>query len=278
MSENKEAQRTLEKTTGERFGRLWAPYDTALFEDSVGLFSRRLVASGFDTSWFRGKRCLDAGCGGGRNSVAMARLGASEVVGIDVGEEGIRNAQERASGLPNVRFQVGSLLDLPFADASFDLVWCAGVLMHTADEERALDELVRVLRPGGYLYLLVYATGGLRWPLIQWLRPLAAAIGESAVQDAMRDANLPANKRRTFLDDLFTPRIYFYDWVVVERMLRSRGMTRVERWDPETRFDHEESLAAYRGDLEDLLRLFSIDSWPDAVRPLAEASRDMVRR
>ena len=216
----------LEQATGTLFGDLWGPYNTKLFEESVELFFRRLDLAGLPRERFRGARCLDAGCGGGRNSIAMARLGASRVTGIDLGVQGLEDARRRAADLSNVEFQHASILDIPFPDATFDVVWCAGVLMITADEERALDELTRVVKPGGNLYLLVYATEGLRWPLIEWLRPFAAQITQPVIERALEAAGLAANKRRTFLDDLFCPKLDFYDWPRLQRMLERRGSRR----------------------------------------------------
>jgi ubiquinone/menaquinone biosynthesis C-methylase UbiE len=248
---------SLEHATGQLFSDLWGPYDIQLFEESVQLFFRRLRLAGFDTGWIRGKTCLDAGCGGGRNSLAMARLGAKEVIGIDVGERGLADARRRSEGIQNLRFEHSSILDIPFKDETFDLVWCAGVLMITADEGRALDELTRVTKKGGYLYLLVYATEGMRWPLIQWLRPLADQIGKAVIERAVGLAGLPANKRRTFLDDLFCPRLDFYNWDRLNRMLESRGFRHIQRWGPECRLDHEADLQNYRTDLESLSAIFA---------------------
>lgn len=245
----------IEQQTGKIFGELWPTYSNRLFEDSVQLFYKRLDAVGFDRSWFEGKRVLDAGCGGGRNAIAMARYGA-DVVGVDISEAGLADARKRAEGLSAVSFQEASLLDLPFDANHFDMIWCAGVLMHTVDPPRVLDELARVLQPGGLLYLLVYATEGLRWPLIKLLRPLAKYLGFDLIETAIYQAGLPANKRRTFLDDLFTPLLDFYSWERLSGMLASRGFERLDRWGPQARFDHEASLQAYRTDLEALLQLF----------------------
>ena len=63
---------TLESATGQLFGGLWGPYNEQLFEESVQLFNKRLQLVPFPEGWFQNKVCLDAGCGGGRNSIAMA--------------------------------------------------------------------------------------------------------------------------------------------------------------------------------------------------------------
>ena len=190
----------LEEATGRLFGDFWAPFDDGLFDHSVDLFGQRLKIAGLNDDWLAGKVCLDAGCGGGRNAIAMTKLGASRVHGIDLGKNGIIDAKKRAAdlGLSNLEFEQASILDIPASDSSFDLVWCAGVLMITDNADEALDELIRVLKPGGHLYLLVYATEGLRWPLIQSLRPIANAIGQDKMEDAFVRSKLPANKRRTF--------------------------------------------------------------------------------
>jgi ubiquinone/menaquinone biosynthesis C-methylase UbiE len=253
----------LEQATGALFGDLWGPYNNKLFEESVELFYRRVDLAEIPRERFRGARCLDAGCGGGRNSIAMARLGASHVTGIDLGVQGLEDARRRAADLSNIEFKHASILDIPFEDSAFDIVWCAGVLMITADEDRALDQLTRVVRPGGNLYLLVYATEGLRWPLIEWLRPFAAQITQPIIERAIEAGGLPANKRRTFLDDLFCPKLDFYDWPRLERMLQKRGFSKVERWPETVRLDHEHDLAAYREDLESLEKLFAAGNTKD---------------
>jgi SAM-dependent methyltransferase len=208
----------------------------------------------------------------------MARLGASEVIGIDVGEKGLSDARRRSQGMSGIRFEHASILDIPFEDETFDMVWCAGVLMMTSDPDRALDELTRVTKHGGYLYLLVLATGGMRWPLIQWLQPLAAQITRPSVERAIDLAGLPANKRRTFLDDLFCPRRDFYFWDRLDRMLKTRGFQSIQRWGPECRLDHEASLESYRQDFEALAALFSAGGSDEfaAARPLFQAGHRAI--
>jgi ubiquinone/menaquinone biosynthesis C-methylase UbiE len=96
-----------------------------------------------------GKRVLEYGCGTGSHSLEMARRGA-DVVGIDISEQGIRVATERAAeaGLPNATYQVMDAEAMTFPDASFDLVIGEGILHHL-DLEKCYAEISRVLKPGG---------------------------------------------------------------------------------------------------------------------------------
>lgn len=244
----------LEKKTGNLFEKLWPQYDDKLFEDSLQLFYKRLDAWGIPREFFKGKKCLDAGCGGGRYAIAMARLGAI-VEGIDLGKDGIRDARKRAKGAENVMFRTGSIENLPFGNSTFDIVVNAGVLQHTASPGRVVSELARVLKPGGSLYMLVYATGGLRWPLISQLRCFASEIGIDAMEQAVESACLPPNKRRVYLDDLYCPLIDFYSWDRLTDLLRLNGLSEIRRM-PRDLFDHEASLSAYREDIQKLSEIF----------------------
>lgn len=269
----------LERATGELFEQLWSPYEVDTFAHSVSLFQNRLEKAGFDQTFFKGATVLDAGCGGGRNTIAMAGLGARMAHGIDIGARGIEDARERAADLPNTDFQVASILDIPFADEHFDLVWCAGVLMITDDEHRALRELTRVLKPGGILYLLVYADEGVRWPLINVLRPIARLIGRPEMDRTMRAQGTASNKRRTFLDDLFCPKLDFYNWPRLQRMLEKDGYERIERWGDHVRLDHEHNLGEYGDDLQQLLDIFqhgTENGAEPASRQLFRHGRDLI--
>lgn len=105
------------------------------------------------------------------------------------------------------------------------------------------------------LYALVYATEGLRWPLVQMLRPLAQSIGFQQMDAAVVDAGLPVNRRRTYLDDLFVPYIDYYSWQSLHGILNNAGFSSVDRWTA-GRPDHEENLNAYVHDLRGFLEVF----------------------
>ena len=100
-----------------------------------------------------GSVVLDAGCGPGYDSLRMAaRVGSSgHVTGIDLSTGMVARAQEKAagSGLP-VSFRTGNICDLDLPDNSFDGVRVERTLQLVADTGRGIDELIRVLRPGGH--------------------------------------------------------------------------------------------------------------------------------
>lgn len=110
---------------------------------------------------------LDAGCGAGRNLVYFLRAGV-EVFGIDRDPGAIRSvralAAELAPALPADNFQVGGLDALPWPEGSMDAVLCSAVLHFAANEEhfgRMLQEMWRVLRPGGIFFARLASVIGL---------------------------------------------------------------------------------------------------------------------
>lgn len=99
-----------------------------------------------------GERVLDAGCGSGYYSRGFARrCPQAEVVGLDREARYLGPARSLAAaeGLHNLRFEQGNVLQLPFPDGYFDLVWSKHLLQWVPQREQALAEFRRVTRPGG---------------------------------------------------------------------------------------------------------------------------------
>lgn len=111
------------------------------------------VISGLDLP--QSPRILDAGCGSGRNMVELARRG--EVKGVELAQTSAALARARGAG----EVIEGSVMEMPFAESSFDLAVCLDVIEHLPDDRGAFAELRRVVAPGGALLVTV--------PAYQWL-------------------------------------------------------------------------------------------------------------
>jgi SAM-dependent methyltransferase len=107
-------------------------------------------------------KILDAGCGTGKNIEYLQKYG--EVSGVDFSEDALSFCKER--GLTNVR--QGEIETLPYGDNTFDLVTCFGVLYHKGikDDLRAIRELSRVCKQGGYVLITTPAGEFLMNPLL----------------------------------------------------------------------------------------------------------------
>jgi ubiquinone/menaquinone biosynthesis C-methylase UbiE len=109
---------------------------------------------GFDR--FAGKKVLEVGCGLGTDLLQFARNRAV-VTGIDLTPKSIELVKKRfAMENLSVDARVADAEALPFEDDSFDVVYSFGVLHHTPNTQKAIDEVRRVLKPGGKLIIMLY--------------------------------------------------------------------------------------------------------------------------
>ena len=117
----------------------------------------------------KGEQVLDVGCGIGWLVWQFAHGGA-KVTGVDLSDNSLALARKRLDydGL-QAELVKGNAQELPFPDASFDFVTSAGVLHHTPDTQGAIDEIHRVLRPGGRAMISLYYRN---WALSRWMWPL----------------------------------------------------------------------------------------------------------
>jgi SAM-dependent methyltransferase len=103
-----------------------------------------------------GMQLLDCGCGEGTITVDLAAIVApGRTVGVDIAPGAIERARQLAQerGLTNLRIEVGSVYELPFPDASFDVVFSHALFEHLTDKPKALREIKRVLKSGGLVAL-----------------------------------------------------------------------------------------------------------------------------
>lgn len=121
------------------------------------------------------KRVLDVGSGVGGTSRCLAREFGCHVTGIDLTDEYCRAAAMLSDriGLANlVDYRQGDATNLPFPDASFDIVWTEHVAMNIPDKRKLYQEMCRVLKPGGTLAIydiLAGPSGPVIFP-VPWAR------------------------------------------------------------------------------------------------------------
>lgn len=130
--------------------------------DSFRYRHERHILRCIDSLNVAGKKVLEIGLGEGSESEQLIRRGATWS-GLDLTSESVDRVRTRLTlrNLPYSEVRQGSVLDLPFADSAFDLVFSHGVLHHVPDITRAQSEIRRVLRPSGELVVMLYA----RWSL-----------------------------------------------------------------------------------------------------------------
>jgi ubiquinone/menaquinone biosynthesis C-methylase UbiE len=233
-----------EQITTVVFGDTFALYSDDEFEEFIGFLRTRFERNGIPLSVFEGKRCLDAGCGGGRATILMAEAGASEVVALDLSETNVETTRMRAEqrGLTNVTAQQASLLEVPFEDQSFDVVWSNGVLHHTGDTDGSLKEIARLLKPGGWMWLYLYGSGGIYWHMVDWVRDRLRE-GEIHVSECiaqLRLQNVPVRRIAEWIDDWFVPVLQRYKVEDVRLRLEELGFEGAQALERGTHYDTSE--------------------------------------
>jgi arsenite methyltransferase len=108
-----------------------------------------------------GERVLDLGCGSGWATRLLARIvgegpeGFGQVIGLDVSDEMIRRARVSSKEFENVMYVCGSAQQIPWEENFFDKVLSVESFYYYADQDRALNELFRVMAPLGRLFILI---------------------------------------------------------------------------------------------------------------------------
>ena len=148
------AQPAFEKGTWEYFretDRRWFNWHRPFLHVTYPMLHKVL-----DVRPLKGKKVLDLGCGVGTMFEQFSSMGL-DITGLDLAPKHVYLTSERAR-LFNLRGRVfhGDAESLPFADSSFDFVYSFGVIHHSPNTQRSLDQIFRVLKPGGRFLVMVY--------------------------------------------------------------------------------------------------------------------------
>lgn len=208
----------------------------AWFRDNV----ERLIADEelqIRRAWFAGRSALDCGCGTGRWSYGLARLGMA-VTAVDVNESALEATRAATSGLGApmrfVRSELESLDAALPADQRFDLVWCWGVLPFVSSFTASLESIARRVSDDGILYL--YLFGREKMPFAEDLAHFKLRVRYNTLQTSEERYNFllqqaggdpwRVHQKHDALAPLIGRRFHFAE---VEAMLRRLGFATVTR-------------------------------------------------
>jgi ubiquinone/menaquinone biosynthesis C-methylase UbiE len=149
MADKQKEKKERKGRPADRFDE-WAPtYEKGIlwkrfFVPLQGQFTENLPA-------VKGMQVLDVGCGTGALARRLAEGGA-RVTGVDASEGMLAEAKMKAEGLTGLDFILGGAETMPLDDASIDMAVTSVAIHHFEDTEKALKEILRVLKPGAGLY------------------------------------------------------------------------------------------------------------------------------
>jgi ubiquinone/menaquinone biosynthesis C-methylase UbiE len=245
-SENGHIEIDVRTVTGTHYGNLFKEFSPASYWDEpLALLKQRLAQNGISLPGLGSAHVLDAGCGGGRYTVAWRLLGAGTATGVDISPINIEDASRRVkeSGVNGVTFREGDVLELPFENDYFDIVFSNGVLHHTTDWEKGVGELLRVLKPGGFGWLyLIEEPGGLFWDVIEILRVIMKDEDKLRASSALAVLGIPANRIFYMLDHVMVPINERLTKEAVFDALKRFGASDIRRLERGADFDRVEQI------------------------------------
>jgi 2-polyprenyl-6-hydroxyphenyl methylase/3-demethylubiquinone-9 3-methyltransferase len=191
-------------TQAERWAGLYESKPN--FRDRLNLFAGSLASVLAPPA-----RVLDFGCGPGVVALALAGRGY-EVVGLDGAPRMIEQARAEAArrSITNVRFEAVRAGEVPVPAAAFDAIVCSSVIEYVADDAKVVADLVRALRPGGYLFISVPHTDSIVGMVEDGLKRLALysrRIGSRHLTYSLR--RYRRDRFAALLEQLGTPAIDF---------------------------------------------------------------------
>ncbi|MBA57742.1 MAG: hypothetical protein CMQ40_01075 [Gammaproteobacteria bacterium] len=173
---NTDTKENIRSFWGDLYKQLYADIDGSItsnqlsdqLSDLEDMFVKRqhLAAVEMPLADLAGKKVLDIGAGSGAHSCLFRKYGA-DIVAVDLTPERVLSTAKKLSLVADgqgIVYQADAE-HLPFRESSFDIVYSNGVLHHSENTEKCLDEVYRVLRPGGQAIIMLYA----RHSAVFWL-------------------------------------------------------------------------------------------------------------
>jgi len=149
----------------ELYQKLWVNFSPQDYEERIQRYIYRLQINGLGSKWLKGFKCIDFGCGHGNFAHALIHEGARYVCAIDFGKESIAyaiKARDRLGVKPTqIEFKLKSVYNPGEEENTFDFAIQNGVFHHLEDENAAIEQVKRVLKPGGWFWYYTFGVGGI---------------------------------------------------------------------------------------------------------------------
>jgi len=231
----------IDLRTGNVYFKLWQNFTKQeYYQQPKQLLEDRFIRNNLDISKF--SNGIDAGCGGGRYTLALKSLGIEKMQGVDISPDSVAFAQNMSDFQESeVNFQQASVLELPFDNESFDFVFSNGVLHHTVDTQQGVNELYRVLQTRGEGWLYLYGgKNSLFWDIVDFCREILSDIPQSYTQMLMKVMGYPPGRIFHRADFWYVPINNRYFEQEVDEMLNKAGFCSFKRLHRGTGHDWDE--------------------------------------
>lgn len=174
MEYTDESQKDIQNFWGDLYQQLYEKSDKNLSPEKLDYFLSELkillenfeqpLGVEIDLSLLHGKTVLEIGCGAGAHSSLMKKAGA-KIISVDITPERVFSTHQKLTMIPQGQGLAcqANCEKLPFKDKTFDLVYSFGVLHHTTHTETAINEVYRVIKPGGQAVIMLYAKRSLEY-------------------------------------------------------------------------------------------------------------------
>jgi ubiquinone/menaquinone biosynthesis C-methylase UbiE len=193
------------------YDQLWDRYSRV----SLERLAARLALTGTES-------VLDLACGTGRlGTILRAEHPELRLTGMDLSADMLAVARQRLPPDERTQWEQGSMESLPFADDSFDVVTCASAFHLLTDQQRALEEMARVLRPGGVVCIVDWCRQVPQMQFIQWLASLAGRQYRNILTQAEIEAQMRLAKLEVTSVDRFNATWFWVMMCVLARRPRT---------------------------------------------------------
>jgi ubiquinone/menaquinone biosynthesis C-methylase UbiE len=222
---------SIEKYHQKLFELLFHHYNSNKLDETMNLLINRLKLNDLNEIFFEGKDCLDIGCGGGRFTFVLSKLGAKSVTGTDIGDKSLKYAIEMARNLNlhNISFVNSNSYDIELKSNQFDFIVSNGVLHHHTKLEDALFNISRLLKPGGtfWLYMEGELTGVINMVREQ-VKKVMKYIPIEFTKEIFEKAQIPSNSFNYILDGMYAV-YYYHSEEEIKAILEKSGFTKFKK-------------------------------------------------